>query len=111
VFGRERAQRAGSAGRPAWTAGELNALNGIRNFLTRVKGQNSITAGAYEVFFASDRDGLLAAIERCPELLTDQGAAFFEVVTLMAQMLGEPRVTEAIRDRQASVQAIREARV
>jgi hypothetical protein len=85
-------------------------MDGIRDYLTRIKEKMPSATGIYDVLFAPDRDALLAAIARCPELLTDQGAAGFNIVAGMAEMLGEPRVTEAIRQRQATVQAIRETR-
>ena len=109
MFGRGRVQRAEFAGQQAWTAGELHAMAGVRTYLDRVKGLTPLAAGVSEVLFAaSDRDELLAAVNRCPGLLTNQGDAYFEVVALFTEALGEPRVTEVVRERKATVKAIRE---
>jgi hypothetical protein len=85
-------------------------MAGVRDYLNQIKGNTPVAAGISEVLFAADRDELLAAIERCPDLLTDKGAAGFELVATMAAVMGGPRVTEAIRQRKATVEAIREAR-
>lgn len=93
-----------------WTARERHAIAGIRDYLDQIEGNTPVACGISEALYAPDRGALLSAIDRYPDLLTDKGAAFFEVVALFTEMLGEPRVTAAVRDRQAVVQAIREAR-
>jgi hypothetical protein len=85
-------------------------MGGVRDYLDQIRGETPVAQGVYEALSAANRDELHAAIERCPDLLTDKGAAMFDVAALFTEMLGEPRVTSAIRQRQAAVQAIREAR-
>ena len=107
---RGRARRAGSAGSRTWTAGELNALNGIESILDQWARNSPIAVGVHAVLLAKNRDDLHAAIERYPDVLTEQGAATFRAVALFAELLGEPRVVAAIRECEADVEAIREAR-
>ena len=70
----------------------------------------ALAVGVLAVLLAPDRDGILAAIQKYPELLTDEGSALFRDAVIFSQQLGVPRVIEQVKLRQAEVQAIRETR-
>ena len=83
-------------------------MKGLEEFLTGAG--EPVMAGVAEVIFARDRDAVLAAVERQPELLTDRGDAAFRIALMMTEMTSPGRLADTVRRAQASVQAIREAR-
>jgi hypothetical protein len=105
-----RSRRKQRASGTAWTSQELAARQYVYDLLKQWARDMPVAPGISAVLSAPDRDGFLAAIEQHPELLTDEGNKGFESIAVWSVLMGAPRVTDWVRQGQATVQAVREAR-
>lgn len=109
MFG-DRSRRKHQAAIATWTPNELIVLKNLQDLIEQTARNTPDIAGVWDVLFAPDRDAFLVAIERYPALLTDSGSSMFDFLTLIADLMGEPRVTDRIKRGKVAVQAVREAR-
>src|SRR4051794_22102902 len=68
-----RRQRGEDSSALKFTPNELVAMQHLKEYLDSRAEQKPFFAGVSEVIFAQDREAVLSAVERFPELLTDQG--------------------------------------
>jgi hypothetical protein len=107
MLGGRRHQR----GRPgALSRDELLGRRAVVDLLDQIAHNTPLAGGVSAVLTAPDRDAFLAAIERYPGLLTDEGDKAFDFAAISSQLFGVPAVTEWVRRGQTAVQAVREAR-
>jgi hypothetical protein len=92
-----------------WTSDERLAMRELHQFLAETAESTPVCAGVSDVIFAGDRDAVLTAVKRYPELLTDRGDAAFRMAALMTAMMSPGRLTDVVQRARADIQAIREA--
>ncbi len=81
----------------------------LETYFDRAAVTTPFCAGVSDVLFAFDRGGVLAAVEKYPELLTDRGEAAFRVAVLLMEQMCPGRLAQLVTRSAASIQAIREA--